>query len=102
MDVHERLKKLMKDRGWSEYRLSKKCGLSESTLANIFRRNTVHSVSTLEAICEGFGITMSQFFSDGRYVELSDELSELCDGWLALSPEQKRAILMLINTFKSE
>ena len=54
MDTHKRLRQLLDERGWTEYRLSKECGLSESTLANIFRRNTLPSISTLEAICAGF------------------------------------------------
>ena len=69
MDVHKRLRQLLNERGWTEYRLSKKCGLSESTLANIFRRNTMPSITTLEAICNGFGITLSQFFAEDKMVE---------------------------------
>ena len=48
VNTHERLQKLMDERGWSKYRLSKECGLSESTLANIFRRNVEPSITTLE------------------------------------------------------
>ena len=66
MDIHKKLKELMKNRGWSEYRLSKECGLSESTLANIFKRGTMPSISTLETICDAFGITLSQFFCEGE------------------------------------
>ena len=80
MDVHKRLRQLLNERGWTEYRLSKKCGLSESTLANIFRRNTMPSITTLEAICNGFGITLSQFFAE-------------------LTPEQKNAVYHMINAF---
>ena len=43
MDTHERLRQLLNERGWTEYRLAKNCGLSESTIANIYRRNTVPS-----------------------------------------------------------
>lgn len=71
MDTHERLQQLLKERGWSEYRLAKSCGLSESTIANIFRRNTLPSIATLETICGGFGITLSQFFAEGEMVELT-------------------------------
>ena len=74
MDTHKRLRQLLDERGWTEYRLSKECGLSESTLANIFRRNTLPSISTLEAICAGFGITISQFFADGDMVEMTPEI----------------------------
>lgn len=97
MDVHERLKQLLAERGWSEYRLAKHCGLSESTIANIFRRNTVPSLSTLETICDGFGITLSQFFADGDMVELTPSLKELFDNWVNLTAEQKDAVLQIIK-----
>ena len=64
MDTHARLQQLLRERGWTEYKLSKECGLAQSTIGNIFRRNTVPSVATLETVCKGFGITMSQFFAD--------------------------------------
>lgn len=100
MDTHERLRKLMNERGWTAYRLSKACGLSESTLANIFKRNTTPSIPTLEMICNGFGITLSQFFADGDMVELTDELRDLFDNWASLSPEQKDAVGVLIKAMQ--
>ena len=86
-------------RGWTEYRLSKKCGLSESTLANIFRRNTMPSITTLEAICNGFGITLSQFFAEDKMVELTPELKNLFDKWISLTPEQKDAVYRMVDAF---
>lgn len=67
MDAQKRLQQLLDSKGWTAYRLAKKCNLSESTLANIFRRNTMPSISTLEAICEGFGISLAQFFFRERH-----------------------------------
>ena len=99
MDVHKRLRQLLNERGWTEYRLSKKCGLSESTLANIFRRNTMPSITTLEAICNGFGITLSQFFAEDEMVELTPELKNLFDKWISLTPEQKDAVYSMVNAF---
>ena len=52
MDTNGKLRQLLSDIGWSEYRLAKNSGLSESTIANIYRRNTVPSITTLEAICK--------------------------------------------------
>lgn len=101
MDVHKRLRQLLNERGWTEYRLSKKCGLSESTLANIFRRNTMPSITTLEAICNGFGITLSQFFAEDDMVELTPELKKLFDKWIALTPEQKNAVYNMVNAFNN-
>ncbi len=102
MNVHEKLKRLMSARGWSEYRLSKECGLSESTLANIFRRNTVPSITTLETICSAFGITLSQFFSEGDMVELTPEISELFEGYATLTLEQKQIVLKTIKEFNNK
>ena len=99
MDVLERLRGLLDERGWTEYRLAKECGLSESTIANIFRRNSVPSITTLESICNGFGITLSQFFADGDMVELTPQAKELFDNWVTLTPEQKNAVLTMVRTF---
>ena len=102
MDTHKRLRQLLDERGWTEYRLSKECGLSESTLANIFRRNTVPSISTLEAICSGFGITLSQFFADGDMVEMSPELKQLFDNWIPLTSTKMKAALQMIQALNEK
>lgn len=101
MDTHERLRQLLNERGWSEYKLAKRCGLSESTVANIFRRNTVPSIATLETICSGFGITMSQFFAGGDMVEITPELKELFDNWVNLTPEQKKAANQMLKAMSN-
>ncbi len=101
MDTHERLRQLLNERGWSEYKLAKRCGLSESTVANIFRRNTVPSIATLETICSGFGITMSQFFAEGDIVEITPELKELFENWVNLTPEQKKAANQMLKAMNN-
>lgn len=102
MNVHERLKQLMDARGWTEYRLAKECGLSESTIANIFRRNTIPSIITLEALCQGFGITLSQFFAEQEMVEITPELRELFENWRILTPEQKDAVQKLLAVMNNK
>ena len=58
MNTNEKLKRLLEERGWTEYRLSKNSGLAETTIGNILKRNTVPSIPTLEIICKSFGITL--------------------------------------------
>lgn len=100
MDTNERLRRLLEERGWTEYRLAKTCGLSQSTIANIYRRNTVPSIATLETICNGFGITLSQFFADGDMVELTPDLKSIFDSWVNLTPEQKSAALQMLRAME--
>ncbi len=97
METIERIKYHMNMRGWSEYRLAKEAGLSQSTISNIFKRNTLPSIPTLEIMCSAFGITLSQFFSDNDDTSsLSDEQKELLNKWVKLSSGQRNAILKLI------
>lgn len=102
MDTNERLRHLLNERGWTEYKLAKKCGLSQSTIANIYRRNTVPSIATLEAICRGFGITLSQFFADEEMVELTADLKQVFECWVSLTPNQKEAAAQMLKAMNLE
>lgn len=97
MDVHERLRHLMDERGWTTYRLAKNSGLSESTITNVVKRNALPSIPTLETICNGLGITLSQFFADDDVVELTPELKSLFDNWMNLTPDQKAAVDQMVK-----
>lgn len=87
MDTLGRLKQLLDERNWTEYRLAKASGLSDSTIKNIFKRNTQPTIDTLETICRGFGITLAQFFADDEMVELTPDLKELFNGWVNLTSD---------------
>ena len=100
INTQERIKQIMKVRGWSEYRLAKESGVPQSTLSNIFNRNYQPSIASLELICKSFGITLAQFFADGNFVELTDEQYQFFQRWAALKPEQKALIDELIDQFK--
>lgn len=101
MDTIERIRAYMAARGWSEYRLAKEAGLSQSTISNMFHRGTAPSIPTLEAICQGFGITLCQFFSDsGDLVELNGEQMAMFQKWAKLTRRQKQLVAELIDNMK--
>ena len=100
MNVLHRLIELQNQRGWSDYRIAKEAGLSPNTVSNIYRRNNTPSLTTLEALCKAFGITMAQFFAEDELVELTPELRELFDRWTALTDEQKAALWQIIKTYE--
>lgn len=102
MDVLDRLHRLLEKRGWTMYRLAKKSGLTDSTIANIYRRNAMPSIDTLEKICQGFDITLAQFFTEDEPVELTSDLKELFDEWRSLTPEQKEATLTMMRAFNHD
>ena len=102
MDTLARLRQLLDERGWTEYRLAKYCNLSESTIANIYHRNTRPTIDTLEIICHAFGITLSQFFAEGDTIVLTPDVKELLDHWRPLLPEQKEAALHVMRAMCCE
>ncbi|MCI8360680.1 MAG: helix-turn-helix transcriptional regulator [Clostridiales bacterium] len=88
----------MDERHWTEYRLAEQAGLSRSTISNIFRRNNAPALATLETLCEAFGITLSQFFMEGKEpIALTDEQRKLLAKWNMLSAHQKEVLLRLID-----
>ncbi len=99
MDVNERIRELMNDRRWSEYRLAKESGLAKSTIISLFKRNNIASIPTIEAICQAMGITLAQFFTadEAEPLLVTDEQRKLLDRYSYLSPEAKTAINQIID-----
>lgn len=98
MDVTRRIKSLMAQRGWTIYRLGKESGLSQSTLAHIFRKDSAPTIATLETICNTFGITLSEFFDVGGGPELNDYQMDVIFRWGGLStPEQRQVLKFMID-----
>lgn len=102
MDTLERLRQLMAERNWTMYRLAKEGDLSHSTVKNIFSRNTLPSIDTLERICDAFGITLAQFFAEGEMIDLSPELKRLFDSWVNLTVEQKQLVQSMMDAFNHD
>ena len=96
MDILNRIEKLIKQKGWSIYKLSLEAGVTNSTLTNMFSRKTLPSITTLSAICDALGITLAQFFADDNYGEVtSDDEKELLHHYRNLSSKSKTAVIDL-------
>ena len=98
MDVLQHITALRKERGWSEYRLAKESGISQSTLSNLYRRDNTPTVSTLEAFCKAFGISLAQFFTGiNEDSILTTEQKGLLQNWVLLSSQQKEKVMAYIQ-----
>lgn len=101
MEAQKRIRQLMEERNWTDYRLAKESGLSHSTVTNMFHRNNAPTLPTLEAVCAAFGITLAQFFTEGNSPEMTEEQRTLFAKWSALKEDQKNALLALIDTMRN-
>lgn len=95
-DVLSRIESLLEFKHWSVYKLAKESGLSYSSLNNIFNRKTCPSIMTLEKICYGFGISLTEFFDFQSQPRMQDVLSlqeqELVNCHRSLSSTDKKIL----------
>jgi len=99
MNVLKKINKIRLERGWSIYRLSNESGISQSTLTNMFNRETLPSITTLECLCNAFGITMSEFFKEENIDKQNEDLnSELLNLFSKFSEEEKNSALILFRS----
>lgn len=98
MDILGRIIQLREERGWSEYQLADKSGIAQSTISSWYRKHLHPSSSSLEKICKGFQIPISQFFAEGEEaVCLTAQQKQLLESWGRLSSEQKKVMLELLE-----
>ena len=100
--VNERIKQICREMGWTEYRLAKECGIPNSTIHNILHKVTVPSFVSLMKICNGFGITMAQFFANGEYVDLTEEQKEVLDIYRQLSFHEREIAIAYLKGLASK
>lgn len=90
----ERIRELCAERGWSYYHLAKASGITYSTLNTMMNKQNQPSLLTLQKLCGGFGISISEFFDpDPDRPSLTREQSECLSLFTTLSAEDKKLAL---------
>lgn len=102
MDVKKRIQELLDQRGWSMYRLSKEADTPWSTIRNVLKKDTEPMISTVEILCKGFGISLSQFFDVENNAGLSEDQRRLIDMWSALDEKDRNAVLVLLESMSKK
>lgn len=99
MNILEKIRKFRIERNWTEYQLAEKSELPQSTISSWYRKNQIPSIPSLEKICNAFGITLAQFFTDDNteIVSLTKQQSELLHEWNRLTENQKKIIFQLLK-----
>jgi len=86
------------ERGWTEYQLSERSGLPQSTISTWYRKRLIPTLPSLEKICNAFGLTLSQLFAEGEEpVALTGSQRQLLELWVGLSEEKRSALLALLG-----
>lgn len=97
--ILDKIRYLRDVRKWSEYKLSEESGIPQSTISSWFRHKAVPSIASLEAICNAFNITLSQFFYDD---DMDTTLTEDQKKLITLSQKLTKTQLKHLIGFLSE
>ncbi len=93
-DVIEHIKELCREREWSYYRLAAEAGISYSTLNNMIHRSNIPTIPTLQKICDGFGISLSDFFAEGyENANLTKSQNEMLELFSSLHKNDRQLLV---------
>lgn len=100
-DVLKRIKELLEFNHWSLYKLAKKSDLPYSSLNNLVHRKNCPTIATLERICTGFGISLSEFFNfienPLRNSDISPEKQDILVSYDSLSVKDKELLIAYLR-----
>lgn len=101
MNVGMRITELRTAFGLSQYALWKRTGIAQGSLSQYEAGLKTPGVDTLEKICEGFGISLAEFFQedigDKQYVSLDDQEREIIASYRALNESRKKDVSFVLR-----
>jgi transcriptional regulator with XRE-family HTH domain len=72
--VSARLKELLQERGMTQYQLYMKSGIPKSTIGNVINcANDSVKLRIIHELCQGMGISISEFFASPLFEETNLE-----------------------------
>ena len=97
--VLKKIEELMRQRGYTKYKLAKLSGISKSTVTTIFNKRSTVSLYNLSQICRAFGLTLSEFLAmlEGKSEEKMIQDFPL-EWWSSLPPEKRRQVTTIMRT----
>ena len=99
--VFNRITELLEYNNWTPYKLAKESGIPYSSLNNLLNKKNCPTIVTLEKICDGFHISLGDFFdftkSPVKISELNDTEQDMIKAFKSLSAKEKEAILICMN-----
>lgn len=99
----EKIESICEKKGISKYKLAHDASIPYTTLTNMFKKDTMPTLPTLQKICEGLDITMAQFFAeDETRVDLTEMQKELLSLWDSLSLDMQSRVIGYLEGLKEK
>ena len=90
----DKIESIREKKGISKFRLAKDAKIPYTTLTNMYKKDTMPTLSTLQKICDGLDITMAQFFTErGERIDLTEKQEELLLLWDSLPLDMQARVI---------
>lgn len=100
VDILKRIETMRKKRGWSEYELSKKTDIPQSTISSWYRKDQIPALHSLEKICKAFDLPLSVMVAETDHLtQLSPEDHQILNLFQCMNSQQKTSLLQLLKSF---
>ena len=96
-----KIEELMKQRGYSRYRLSQLSGIKQSTLTTMFNKRSTVSIDNLTKISKAFDMKCSEFLSlvEDDPAKSTAKDFPVCE-WEALNKDLKHVVVLMMRLLK--
>ena len=100
MDVKQRIDSLRIKNGWTLSKLATEIGVSDTTVYSWFNeQNYQPSRKTIEEVCNVFGITLAEFYSEIDMDSLAAKEVVLIEYFRAVPDEHKNQVMEIVKSF---
>ncbi|NMB17776.1 MAG: helix-turn-helix transcriptional regulator [Firmicutes bacterium] len=100
MDFVTRLIELRQRRGWTLSDLARRSGVSQSYLSALERRKRVPTIRTIQRICQGMGMRLSDFFAEKE--QFDDASLAILRRCASLSHKQKMKLAAFLASLEED
>lgn len=103
IDILAKIEAMRIERGWSEYELSKKADIPQSTISSWYRKNQVPTLRLLDKLSKAFDVSLSVLLvQENDLVELSAQEKEVLRIFNCLSPKQRQHFVQFLKSLLEE
>lgn len=99
INVLERIEQMRLSRNWTEYELSKRAELPQTTINTWYRKQQVPTLHSLEKLSEAFGVTLSELLADGNApMAITETDQKYLQLFHCLRQDQQQALIKFLET----
>ena len=97
MDIVKKIDQIRQEKGWSVNKLASEAMLTQSTVCNMLNSGCEPKIATLKAICDAFGMTLSEFFYDNTNQTIDPHDLDMVNKYKKLSEREQSIVSELIE-----